>query len=498
MVKRIIPIIFLSFLVFVSGITQVIAQTKKAKKFAKSINKNDLYNRLAVLASDSLEGRETGEVGQKKAAAFIRDQFKSFGLQPIVEVNGEKSYFQSFDLYKMVNKEIYLKVGNQRFNFIEDLVFFGSGKSSGEQTKEVVFIGDGTVFPEGIDLTGKVALIYNNGGNWRGTVGKSLQKGAAANIVVIADEEKKYQETLKAMSGFMRSSRLSVTKPQDDQNSFNFLVGPEIVEKIFSMPSSKIQKLSSSIEDIKSVGSVKVSYMVDRVVDEVSTENVLGYLPGTDLKDEVLVITSHYDHIGKSGNVINNGADDDGSGTTSVLEIAQAFGLAKAKNKGPRRSILFMTVTGEEKGLLGSDYYTKNPILPLENTVTNLNIDMVGRVDSAHIDNPEYIYVIGSDKLSKELHELSVNTNKSTLNLNLDYKYNDENDPNRFYYRSDHYNFAKNNIPIIFYFNGVHPDYHRPTDTIEKINFPIMKKRATLVFYTAWEIANRDSKVKLD
>ena len=157
-----------------------------------------------------------------------------------------------------------------------------------------------------------------------------------------------------------------------------------------------------------------------------------------------------------------------------------------------------MTVTGEEKGLLGSDYYTKNPILPLENTVTNLNIDMVGRVDSTHTNDQDYIYVIGSDKLSSELHELSVNTNKSTLNLNLDYRYNDENDPNRFYYRSDHYNFAKNNIPIIFYFNGVHPDYHRPTDTIDKINFPVMQKRASLVFYTAWELANRDNRVKVD
>ena len=237
---------------------------------------------------------------------------------------------------------------------------------------------------------------------------------------------------------------------------------------------------------------------MNRGVVEVPTENVLGYLEGTDLKDELLVVTSHYDHIGKNGEEINNGADDDGSGTTTVLELAQAFGKAKKKKQGPRRSILFMTVTGEEKGLLGSDYYTKNPIFPLENTVTNLNIDMVGRVDKDHEGKDDYIYVIGSDKLSSELHTLSEDANKKYVNLDLDYKYNDENDPNRFYYRSDHYNFAKNNIPIIFYFNGVHPDYHKPTDTIEKINFPMMKKRADLVFYTAWEIANRDKRVEVD
>ena len=158
-----------------------------------------------------------------------------------------------------------------------------------------------------------------------------------------------------------------------------------------------------------------------------------------------------------------------------------------------------MTVSGEEKGLLGSRYYTDvDPVFPLENTIANLNIDMVGRVDDAHKDDPDYIYLIGSDKLSSELHELSEKVNAATVGLNLDYRYNDENDPNRFYYRSDHYNFAKNDIPVIFYFNGTHPDYHRPTDTIEKITFEQMEKRAQLVFYTGWEIANRKEKILLD
>lgn len=485
MIKRIITLILV-----LSTVNIAQSQVKKAKKFAKSITTDDLYKRLAVLASDSLEGRETGEPGQKKAANFIRGEFTKFGLDPIVETTDGKSYYQSFDLYKMVNKEIYLKVNGKKLNIIDDIVFLGGGRTTEEMNAEAVYIGDGTSFPEDFDFTNKIAVFSDKDGNWRNTASKTVDGGAIANIVV-SDTEVDYQGLLNRMSGFMSRARLSVTKPKTGENRFIFMIGPNIVRSIFN----------ESLEQLKSKpyeASANLSFQVNRGAEAVSTENVLGFMPGTDLKDEVLVITSHYDHIGKSGEEVNNGADDDGSGTTSVLEIAEAFSIAKKKNKGPRRSILFMTVTGEEKGLLGSDFYTKNPILPLENTVTNLNIDMVGRVDSAHMSNKEYVYVIGSDKLSKELHELSVNTNESTVNIELDYKYNDENDPNRFYYRSDHYNFAKNNIPIIFYFNGVHPDYHRPTDTIEKINFPVMQKRAQLIFYTAWELANRDERVKLD
>ena len=180
------------------------------------------------------------------------------------------------------------------------------------------------------------------------------------------------------------------------------------------------------------------------------------------------------------------------------MELAQAFALAKKAGHGPRRSILFMAVTGEEKGLFGSAYYVMHPSLPLENTITNLNIDMVGRIDSKHEENPNYVYLIGSDRLSKDLHELSENANATYCNLELDYTYNDPKDPNRYYYRSDHYNFAKNKIPVIFYFNGTHPDYHRPTDTVDKIEFDILANRTKLVFHTAWEIANREERISVD
>lgn len=228
------------------------------------------------------------------------------------------------------------------------------------------------------------------------------------------------------------------------------------------------------------------------------SENVVAFIKGTEKPDEIVVISSHLDHNGIRNGEIYNGADDDGSGTVAMLEIAQAFKKAADEGNGPKRSILFLHVTAEEKGLIGSRYYTENPIFPIANTVTDLNIDMIGRVDDAHKDNPNYIYLIGSDKLSTELHNISEEMNKKYTNITLDYKYNDDNDPNRFYYRSDHYNFAQYNVPVIFYFNGSHEDYHKPTDTPDKINYELLQNRTRLVFYTAWEVANRDKRLIVD
>ena len=316
-------------------------------KYAETITIFDLEKHLNILASDSLEGRETGKPGQKMAAAYIANHFKELGLPACVE---------TVDSYTKVRKTSYY----QKFK--------------------------------------------------------------------------------------IRSDRLS-----------------------------RIWK--------------------KKVV--VKGENVLGYIKGTDLKNELIVISAHYDHLGKNDSLIFNGADDNASGTAAIMEIAQAFMIAKKEGKGPRRSVLIMAVSGEEKGLLGSKYYTDNPIYTLENTVANLNIDMIGRIDDWH-NNANYVYLIGSDMLSQELHNISEEVNKKHVGLELDYTYNKEDDPNRYYYRSDHYNFAKNNIPVIFYFNGVHEDYHKTTDTIEKIEFKKIEVISRLIFLTAWEIANQNERIKLN
>lgn len=240
---------------------------------------------------------------------------------------------------------------------------------------------------------------------------------------------------------------------------------------------------------------IPTSYFKGRIPD---TENIMAYIEGDGSTDELLVISAHYDHLGKEDTKVYNGADDDGSGTVAVLEIANAFKLAINDGYQLKRGILFLHFSGEEKGLLGSNYYSANPVFPLDNTVTNLNIDMVGRVDDAHKNNPEYVYLIGSDRLSTDLHQISEEMNQKYVQLDLDYKYNALDDPNRFYYRSDHFNFAKYDIPVIFYFNGTHEDYHKPTDTAEKINYDILAKRAQLVFYTAWYIANRPKRPFVD
>ncbi len=233
-----------------------------------------------------------------------------------------------------------------------------------------------------------------------------------------------------------------------------------------------------------------------------SSENVVAYIEGSDKPNEVIVISAHYDHVGvDASGKIYNGADDDGSGTVALLEMAEAFMHAKKMGEGPKRSILFLHVTGEEKGLYGSRYYTENPLFPLVNTVANLNIDMIGRTDVNHRGTPEkenYIYLIGSDRLSTELHEISEEANIKYTQLDLDYTFNAKDDPNRFYYRSDHYNFAKHNIPVIFYFNGVHEDYHKPSDTPDKIKYELLEKRTRLIFHTAWELANRSERIQID
>jgi len=228
------------------------------------------------------------------------------------------------------------------------------------------------------------------------------------------------------------------------------------------------------------------------------SENIWAYIEGSEKPNEVIVISAHYDHIGTKNGEVYNGADDDGSGTVALLEIAQAFEIAKKEGHGPKRSILFLHVTGEEHGLLGSSFYSQNPLFPLANTITDINIDMIGRHDEFHNDSSNYVYLIGSDYLSTDLYNICEDANKNYVNLFIDYKFNDRTDPNRFYYRSDHYNFAKNGIPSVFLFNGVHADYHKATDEIDKIEFGALAKRTQLAFVIAWELANRENRPVVD
>ncbi|MXO05443.1 M28 family peptidase [Flavobacterium sp. HBTb2-11-1] len=228
------------------------------------------------------------------------------------------------------------------------------------------------------------------------------------------------------------------------------------------------------------------------------SENIWAYIEGTEKPDEVLVISAHYDHVGIKDGEVYNGADDDGSGTVAVMEMAKAFAKAKKQGHGPKRSILFLHVTGEEHGLHGSRYYSENPLFPIANTIADINIDMIGRRDVEHSNTNNYVYVIGADRLSSDLHNAVVGQNEKYIKMDLDFKFNDPKDPNHFYERSDHYNFAKHGIPSVFFFNGVHEDYHGKGDEPQKIEYDALTKRTKLAFAVAWELANRENRPVVD
>ncbi|WP_316840601.1 M28 family peptidase [Pedobacter gandavensis] len=502
------------------------AQNKDAVRFSKTINKDNAYKHLSVLASDEYEGRETGKKGGWMAADYIKNYFKSLGLKG--PVNGD--YFQPIDMVTITLSQV-LTINGQpaealkQFYIIPQTV---SGAGFGFNTSNVLFAGyglnkEGYNDFEGVDVAGKVVMVFKSG-EPNGTAGSSNSRSAMMAKVKYLTEKKAaavllIDPTVEVMPENLRTyltapklvmrTKEELEKLNGPQETPVIYIGSGVANQILAAAKTNLTDLKKKIADSGKPATqeinVSISASAKRIEEKVRAENVLGFLEGSDpkLKNEVLVVTGHYDHIGitpevKGDDKINNGADDDGSGTTGVLLLAEAFSKAKKAGKGPKRSILFMTVTGEEKGLLGSEWYSEHPIFPLENTITNLNIDMIGRGDKEHEKDNNFVYIIGSDMLSSELDQIGKKANKDYVGIQLDERYNNRTDPNRYYYRSDHYNFAKHGIPVIFYFNGVHEDYHQPGDEISKIDFPMLAKRARLVYHTAWELANRPTRPKVD
>lgn len=504
-----------------------------ATKYAESITPADLKKHLIVIASDSLEGRDTGSKGQKMAAEYVTKYFKQYGLQPAAtDTNGSKSFLQKYKLYKRSWADVYVRIKDKKYEFNKDFYMNGLLDEPKEVETKVVFAGYG-IEDKGyndyasLDVKGKSVLVFDGEpkmsgekllisgtaekSKWSGPVSwqqkakLALDKGARYVFIISDKTGAEREKEIRQRAAMSRRFSAPTLKPvQENPNrTASFVITPEMAAEIMNSSTSKLEKIQKDINkkgkpvSLEAVG--EVAFKAERRTDIINTENVAAYMEGTDKKDELLVISAHLDHIGISEDgQINNGADDDGSGTVSLLELAEAFSKAKAEGKGPRRSILFLNVTGEEKGLFGSEYYSENPLFPLKNTIANLNIDMIGRVDAAHEKDHKYVYVIGADKLSSELHAISEAANQKHINYKLDYTFNDPKDQNRFYYRSDHYNFAKVGIPVIFYFTGVHEDYHKPGDDVEKILFDKQAPIVKLVFYTAWELVNRNDRIVVD
>lgn len=479
------------------GLTSMLsawAQNPVQVKYANTITVEDLTKHLSCLASDEMKGRDTGSPEGKIAANYLADFYKGLGL---TGPNGG-SYFQQVPLVNANFTLVNLEIGKSKLVENVDFVFTGDGNMAKTMKTELVFLG--LVSDENlakVNVKGKLVGLWAVGVRGNDLITKVLDAGAAGVVIVTMEGQANFDRIANRYKSLAGKGRIGF-----DQ---------EIVQRpVFMVSSDKMSQLfGTSVEILKeaaksnpeSISSQKASFRMVKTKTPVEAVNVLGYLEGTDKKEEVLVISSHYDHVGVSstGDAFN-GADDDGSGTVSVMEIAQAFALAAKDGFRPRRSLLFLNVTGEEKGLLGSEYYSENPVFPIANTVNNINIDMVGRIDYEYqnAENKDYVYVIGSEMLSSQLKKINEYNNITYTNLILDYRYDAEDDPNRFYYRSDHYNFAKFNIPVIFFFNGVHDDYHQVTDTVDKIEFPLMSKRAHLIFHTAWDLANRDSRTPVD
>lgn len=490
--------LFLVSLFTLNGFAQEFDST--AWNYAKTITARDLSKKLRIIASDEMEGRETGKMGQKVAMQYLINEFRNYGVGDQLMIN----YKQSFPLVEQENSGIKLSIDGEDFELNNDFIFSPSVYGNKSWNSEIVFVGYGESdnYKE-LEVKDKAVFIWNgergkNDPDSNLTLKESIEIARKKGATVIFTYNKNLEESIEKYRHYYEKPKTMLVDDMENGKAPVINLTTNATEVLLKAGRTKLKKINKNgVEKVKPF-NVPFKLDVDKPTTELTGENVIAYIEGTDLKDELVIITAHYDHIGKKDTVIYNGADDDGTGTASLLEIAQAFTKAAREGHRPRRSVLIMPVSGEEKGLLGSKYYTNHPIFPLEKTVANLNIDMIGRYDESHERGDKYVYLIGSDKLSSDLHNLSEEVNNTYTKLELDYTFNDENDPNRFYYRSDHYNFAKNNIPVIFYFSGVHEDYHQPTDTFEKIDFRKTERIARLVFMTAWELLNQEERIQLD
>ncbi|MBC7885702.1 MAG: M28 family peptidase [Saprospiraceae bacterium] len=498
--------------------------TDLSYRYAHSIEASSLRDHLRILASDSLEGRETGQLGMELAADYIIKTIRNMG---VMRFPACPDYYQSieFTYSKWLDNDIH--VNKERFRYMWDYLAF-TGKNESKSlvvANEIVFLGYGIDDPKysdykKMDVEDKVIMI--NRGEPLKKDGKSYitgdtllsvwsdkdldkklltakSKGVKLVLIIENDIKKMFEENRSKLLG--TQLELGNTKNNIFQYPNHVFISSTIAKSIIGQNEEKILKARKKMEKGKAESVVLPSELIINLTKDVKVlegKNVIGYMPGKSKKDEYIIVSAHYDHLGKRGDDVFNGADDNGSGSSTLLEMAQACQQAVMEGNRPERSIVFIWFCGEEKGLLGSEYFTNFPVFPLNQTMVNVNVDMVGRIDEKYKDNPDYIYVIGSDRLSSELHKINEDVNQKYTQLTLDYTYNAEEDPNKFYYRSDHYNFAKNGIPIIFYFNGTHPDYHRPTDDIEKINFDTMASRGKLIFHTVWELANRADRIVVD
>jgi hypothetical protein len=497
---------------------QVKLESDKAlsRKYASQIDTARIRANIEILSSSELMGRETAETGQKLAAAFLRKNMIDIGLSPAI---GDTGYIQPYPLYKTEFQEGHIAVGSDTLVMLEHFYSFSSIIDSTIRAHNLLFLGYG-ISDDGYDnygdrdVRGMAGIIF--GGepmsgdvsrisktviptSWSDGYDAKLELARARGLSILFVVQESFNQNLPRVTYYLQRAKLSLEKPSNSALPIVF-ISPEMVD--IMLPDYGISGVKSALESADAEYNIErrcdISFTLQKSVTTVQGENVACMVKGKVKPDEFIVLSGHYDHLGMKDSLIYHGADDNGSGTSTVLELMRIFAQADKDGNGPSRSVLFLFFSGEEKGLLGSSYFTDFPTIPLKSAVANINVDMIGRTDTQKDLNDDYIYLIGSDKLSIELHDLSEQVNKRCCDMTLDYKFNDPNDPQRLYYRSDHYNFAKHGIPVIFYFRGLHEDYHKTTDTVDKIEFDTIEKVSKLIFYTVWELANRKERIKVD
>lgn len=502
--------------------------TKAEREMAENITAKQLSDYLHFIASDAMGGRDTPSQGLDITAEFLAMNLRSWGFKPAGD-NG--TFFQKMMIVtgKADTSGVKMSLDGKALSEDDFMHIGGSGEGSGD----LIFGGNGWMVKskgidalKGVNVTGKIVVLEDSGFNFRGfsppkgidrndlsgekgtewadPVTNAKANGAIGVVIVATDQ---IQGQWARIRQFLSGGRASVKGLGDGDADSG------IPTMLVSKPTGAIVFAGES--GLKNTGKAfavkkKVAFNAVKVQEEVPTQNVVAIWEGSDpkLKEEMIAIGAHYDHVGTRPNApgedkIWNGADDDGSGTTAVLAIAEA--LAKAKTR-PKRSVLFVWHAGEEKGLWGAEYFNKYPTVNIKNVVAQLNIDMIGRSKlpgdtepkNKDLSGPNEVYVIGSEMMSSKLGEVTKGTNSAYMNMNYNYKYDDPKDTNRFFFRSDHFMYAQNGIPIAFWFTGTHVDYHGAGDHPDKIDYQKMEKIARTIFLTMWKLSDLKERPAID
>ncbi len=505
------------------------------QRSAEQITAAQLRDYVYFMASDQMDGRDTPSRGLDITANFLAMHLSRFGLRP---AGDEGTYFQKIALRRdgIDETQTQVQLNHQNLTFGEDYIPISrAGKVNGP----LVFAGNGWLIKskdvdayKDIDPKGKVAVIFSSlGGLPRGinradlagqagvdwmSPGEYALKQGATGVVVVPD----FQFLANWNRNRQRVSERGTLVVEKFQTTSNpqlpgIVASPRLATLLFQGERQNASSLYDAVYggtwlapfELNPAKTLNIE--VTTKVETLSTQNVIGVFEGSDpvLKNEYVALGAHYDHVGigtpVDGDPIYNGADDNASGTAALLAIAEALARSPVR---PKRSILFVWHTGEEKGLWGSRYFTEYPTLQLEQIVAHINLDMIGRSKkegdtnprNRELSGPNEIYVIGSNMMSTELGELTAKVNQGYLNLTYNYRYDDPNDPNRFFFRSDHYNYARKGIPIVFFFDGEHEDYHRPGDTPDKLDYQKMERVSRTVYLTVLELANRPARPVVD